>query len=219
MWDWLDGIVDWGSDVLGGVDAYDLSDTSDYWSSDVGFDSGFSLDGMSNFWGENKDWLSPIVKSGYGAYKTGRDNEAYIARYKPLQDYYNKMLPQMQNWYDPANVQAGVGAEFDRRAGMLSDVWRGQDQPAYARALATGTYNSAAHGRDKATIDASRNRQLLTEVLPAAEQAYYAKPEQMLSQMRGTSSMFSNQPSMQSAYVEAQQNPWGTALDRYINSL
>lgn len=50
-WGWLG---DLGSDIVGGVgdffgggvDAFDLADTSDYWSSDLGFSDDFNWGGL-----------------------------------------------------------------------------------------------------------------------------------------------------------------------------
>ena len=206
---------DWG-DFEGYESQYDQADrwedysgSSDWdWVSDVG-----------DWYKENKEWVAPAAKSLYGAYRADKAGDEYRAQQQPLQDYYNKMLPRFEEYYDPANVKAGIGKEFGRRSGMLSDIWREADQPREAAYVSRGMDRSSTAARERAASDVRRSKYLMENVLPESEQAYYNAPTQMMNQMRGTTGMMGAQPNMQQMYQSSQKNPYQDALDRYLVSV
>jgi hypothetical protein len=218
MWDWLDDVVDWGSeavdtvgDWIGGGDAADLADTSDYWSSNTGFSGYGGLGGL--FTGDN---LIRAGKGLYEGYQTGEANKAYLAQQQPLQDYYASVLPQLQSYYDPANSRKGIRSEFERRQGLLTPYWDETDAKRKASAAQAGRLGSSTYGKQQAQAEAQRANLLSNQVLPAAESAYYNAPTQMMSQFGNVAGLMSGQPNVQPAYQKAQQSPWETYFDSMI---
>jgi len=221
-WDWLDDVVEWGGDLVDTAgdwltdatgdwftDAADLADTSDYWSSDVGFDSG-----ISGLFG-GTDWLD-LGKTLYGGYRAGEAQEDYLNRMQPLQDYYSSVIPQMQAYYDPATARKGIRQEFETRKGMLTPYWEETDAKRRAQAAQAGMLGSSTYGKQLGETDVARAKYLEQQVLPSAEQAYYAQPTRMMTQVGNVGQLMQGQPLMQPEYQSAQRSPLETYFDTLI---
>jgi len=222
----MDDLLSWGEDLwdtgvefFSDVDTYDFSDTSDYWSSDVGFDSDWSFDGIGNFWDENKGWMTPLAKAGYSAYQEGQAGDAYRAARKPWQDYMDKSIKQQSAYYDPSAVEAGVAQDLERKAGMLSSQYRGADMPRYSSAFNKGTLGSSTFNKQMASRDAARDVSWANQVVPGAYDQYFNRGSQYGNANSQVAGLFTNQPIMQPTYQASQTSPWTNAFDKYLNAV
>ncbi len=206
MWDWLDDVVDWGGDAIDTV--------SDWWGdTDIIDDVGGLLTGVSG--SDAAPWLD-LGKTLYGGYRAGEAQDDYLARMQPLQDYYSRMIPQMEAYYDPVASRKGIRGEFERRKGLLTPYWEETDQARRARAAQAGMTGSSTFGKQQAQTEAERAKLLSGTILPQAEQAYYAQPQQMMTQMGNVGSLMSGQPMMQPTYQAAQRSPFETYFDTLL---
>jgi len=232
-WGWLGDVAEGVGDFLGlgGTEGIDVPFTDNILAPVLQAGSQFigpktqsgdffpntNLTGMlSNFMGSDATPWIDLGKNLYGGYRAGEAQEDYLERMKPLQDYYSRMIPQMEAYYDPAASRKGIRSEFERRKGMLTPYWEETDQARRARAKAAGMGGSSTFGKQQAQTEAERAKLLSSTILPQAEQAYYAQPQQMMTQMGNVGSLMTGQPMMQPAYQQAQRSPFETYFDTLI---
>lgn len=181
------------------------------------FYDGSNLTGMlSNFIGDDASpWLD-LGKTLYGGYRAGEAQEDYLNRMQPLQDYYSSVIPQMQAYYDPATARKGIRQEFETRKGMLTPYWEETDAKRRAQAAQAGMLGSSTYGKQLGETDVARAKYLEQQVLPSAEQAYYAQPTRMMTQVGNVGQLMQGQPLMQPEYQSAQRSPLETYFDTLI---
>jgi hypothetical protein len=239
-WQWLDDIGTGIGDFFGGSSTPNYGQGNDLlqptqprpigplteqgnFSGDYGIFQGAGnlLSGASNFYNRNQNWIDPAVGAAGAYYKADRASDAadkYMRDQQPSIDFANKASARQQAYYDPANVEAGVGADLDRKAGMLTSQYRQQDQPRFANALAAGKLGSSDFGRKMAQRDAARDTNWANTVVPAAYDQYYNRGTSMSNADTATSRMLSGNPVLQSEYrdIRAKQDPWQNALLNYL---
>jgi len=225
MWDWLDDVVEWGGglvDTAGDwfTDAADLVDTSisgdlvdtaGDWFTDAADLVDTNISGLFG----GTDWLD-LGKTLYGGYRAGEAQEDYLNRMQPLQDYYSSVIPQMQAYYDPATARKGIRQEFETRKGMLTPYWEETDAKRRAQAAQAGMLGSSTYGKQLGETDVARAKYLEQQVLPSAEQAYYAQPTRMMTQVGNVGQLMQGQPLMRPEYQSAQRSPLETYFDTLI---
>jgi len=202
MWDWLDDVVEWGGGLV---------DTAGDWFTDAADLVDTNISGLFG----GTDWLD-LGKTLYGGYRAGEAQEDYLNRMKPLQDYYSSVIPQMQAYYDPATARKGIRQEFETRKGMLTPYWEETDAKRRAQAAQAGMLGSSTYGKQLGETDVARAKYLEQQVLPSAEQAYYAQPTRMMTQVGNVGQLMQGQPLMRPEYQSAQRSPLETYFDTLI---
>ena len=215
-----DDVVNVGKSIGSALDLF--SDTPDYGGAvgeqlkmlqeqDMGFNQG----------GWDVGGLLGLGSKLYSGYKAGDRADDALARYAPLQQYYESMLPQLQQHYDPATARKGIRSEFERRKGMLTPYWEETDQARRARASQAGMTGSSTFGKQQAQTEAERAKILSGTILPQAEQAYYAQPTQMAQQMGQVTGLMTGQPMMTQPYQDLQRasDPWSVIFEDYIKNI
>lgn len=240
MWDWLDDAVSWVGDAWDDLDfgdwtdAYDLEDTSDYWSSETGFDGGwfdwtdaYDLEDTSDYWssevgfgdggglfsgsggvgwGDVLGWGQDI----YGAIQQGDLAEAQAASYLPLLNLYGQAQTAMAPYMDPTQTAALQSAEEERIMGMMSPYIERAAYRGRASDLSQGVGNSSiADWRDlqrqKATAE------LISDyAVPTAQQNVAQTAADLQNLYTSQASMLTGQPALiqSQAAAEQQTNPW-----------
>jgi hypothetical protein len=195
--------------------------TDDDWGEVNNNDSWGWLSDVGSFYDNNKSWIDPAVGAIGAVYKADRASDAadkYMRDQQPGIDFANKASARQQAYYAPAAVEAGVSADLDRKAGMLTSQYRQQDQPRFANALSAGKLGSSDFGRKMAQRDAARDTNWANTVVPAAYDQYYNRGTSMSNADTATSRMLSGNPVLQSEYraIRAKQDPWQNALLNYL---
>jgi hypothetical protein len=244
--DWFDDAGDWQwlDDIGGGIsDFFGGSSTPNYGQGNnllqpvqpspqrqigplteqgnFGGDYGL-FQGLGDFYNNNKGWIDPAVQFGGEYYKADQaadQADLYKKRLQPSIDFSNKASARQQAYYDPAAVEAGVGADLDRMQGMLSQQYRRADQPRYASAVDRGTLGASTFARSMATRDAERDANWANVVVPGAYDRYYNRGKQMSNADTATALMLSGNPVLQKEYAQAdyRSDPWGNAITNYFN--
>ena len=217
-WGWIGNI---GEDIIGGIgdligigkDAYDLADTSDYWSSEVGFDGLFG----GSDWGD-LPW-GDLLKAGYAGYRSGEAADDYLASVAPIQGLFSQYLPRIQESLDPVQARKGIRQEAEYRKGLVDPIWEEAALGRQARAKRAGMMDSKPYMGQEQDWTQRQADYLQQRIMPAAEQAYYAQPQRLANELTQMVGLMSGQPMMQPTYQAAQASPWEYALDKLIYKL
>lgn len=163
--------------------------------------------------------LGSKIYSGLSAQEQA---ERQLAAQQPLQEFYAGLIPQVQQFYDPATARKGIRQEYEERLGMLTPYWEETDLARRARAARAGMLGSTTFGEQQADVEAERAKVLAQQVLPAAEAAYYSRPTQLVSQAGQVAGLMTGQPIMQPSYQSTQQaalDPWSFIIQDYIKNI
>ena len=235
-WQWLDDIGGGISDFFGGNSTPNFGQGNDLLQpmqpspqrqigplteqGNFGGDYGL-FQGIGNFYDNNKGWIDPAIGFGKEYYKAGvasDEAEAYKRRLQPSIDFSNEASARQRAYMDPANVEKAVGADLDRKAGMLSQQYRRADQPRFASAFDRGNLGASTFARTMATRDAERDTNWANVVVPGAYDQYYNIGKQRSNADTATASMLSGNPVLQQEYAQAdyRSDPWQNALMKYL---
>lgn len=179
------------------------------------------LQNVGDFYDRNQGWIDPalgLVGSAYQANRAADTAKQYMRDQQPGIDFANKAAARQSAYYDPAAVEAGVGANLDRMQGMLTRQYREADQPRFASAFSAGKLGSSDFGKKMAQRAAARDANWAEKVVPAAYDQYYNVGKQMSNADVATARMLTGNPILQEEYrnIRAQENPWQNVLLNYL---
>jgi len=209
VWDWgvdvADDVVDWWDTTDIATDAYDLADTSDYWSSDVGFNN---LGGL--FSGVDTGDLLGLGQTAYGAYQQADLADTMAQSYQPLLNLQAQSQAAMAPYMNPTQRAALQAQEEERITGLMTPF---VDRAAYrgrAADLSQGVGDSSiADWRDQERQRAAA--ELISDyVVPTAAQNVQSAGTGLSNLYTAQGGLLTGQPAMIQAQAEQQQaaDPW-----------
>ena len=156
----------------------------------------------------------------YKTYSAGKRAESQLAPLKAQQEFYSKMIPMLEQHYDPETARRNIRRGVEKQTGLFRDLWEEADRERLARASAAGMIGSTPYLKQQERTLGKRG-ELLSGIEPSVSQQYYAGPTGLFSGIQNVGSIMSGQPVMTQRYQDLARaaDPWSTFLDSYIKNI